>query len=456
MSTTRVNITPYFSVLFTLLLSLDLHGQAITMTPARAWIGQFNQQIKKSKFDFTKSSNLNMALPIGKIVSDQVDLKGQFHVNELQPESDQFKVTLSIDDAVVTARNVQIQIIIQKDIGFGSATLNLNATCGAINIRLKSPQVMNGLLDKNFQVKTILESLAKEVMTTEMVGCTGIAGLDQVVQEKVVDYIQTQLMSEQIHQIMSAEINTQLSKKISELAQAYLGDVTAHPQAHIRIDESFRLWSYIGENVETLFSPDEISSIAQNTKTSVLVKKAFLEKVLSTYLNKQLAVAKISSRKTPDLGKLTCSRWAQFFVWPSLRALPKCFDMRLTSRALEIKLVDPMTMKFVVKVQTWVQAPEQKKDIAYFLSTMNVSLVGLTAELTSFGGTQYPEFLAWAGHSSRMSTAPIQSAVEALLSAQVASLKSGKDADASLLMSWLKFDKIKSVQADSLSFELRN
>ncbi len=456
MNTTRVNITTYFSVLFSLLLSLDLHAQAITMTPAGTWFSQLNQQIKRSKFEFAKSSNLNMTLPAGKIVSDQVDLKGQFHINEILPDLDQMKVALSVDEAVVTARNVQFQIIIQQDIGFGSATLNLNATCNAINMRLKSPQVINGFLDKTFQVKKIVDSLTKELITTEMIGCTQIAGLDQVVQEKVVDYIQKQLVSEQVLQLISVEMNSQLNKKINDLAQSYLGDALGNAHAHVRIDESFRLWSYLGENVETLFSPEEINSISQNSKTSILVKKAFLEKLVTIYLDRQLAASTISSHKNPDLEKLTCSRWVQFFVWPSLRALPKCFDMQISSRIKDLKLVDPLTMKFSAQVQTWVQAPEQKKDIAYFLSTVDVSLVGLTANLTSFNGTQYPTFLQWAGHSPRMSSGAIQAAVAALLSNEVAQIKSGADSNAALILSWLEFDKIRSIQADSLSFELKN
>lgn len=457
MRKTRVKITSSISVLFILLLSLDLQAQAITMAPVGTWLRQLGDLIKNSSSEFEKKSNLNIDLPGGKIVSDQLTLKARYHVADLQSELKQFKLALSIDNAEVIAKNVQIQVLINQDLGFGSATLNLNATCSAIAVHLKTPQILNAYLNKNFQVEKIVGNISNNDLKTELVGCTEIAGLDQMIQDKVINYIQNQLVSQQLHQVLSEQIDIQLNEKINKLIKNYLGDaILTSPAAHIRIDEDFRLWTYFGENAENQFSKEEINSISENTKKSVLVKKLFLEKIILSYLDKQLAATPISSQRMTDLQKLTCSRWTQFFIWPSLMALPKCFDMHLISRVKSLKLLDPRTMKFTVKIQTWVQAPAQQQQIAYFISNVEVSLISMSAEINDFRGKQNPEFLNWAGYSSRMSSKPLRAALQQFLSNKVIQIKNNKDPDTNLVLSWLKFEKIKSLTEDSLSFQLKN
>lgn len=451
---TRVNIISTISVLFVLLLSLDLRAQVVIMSPAQIWMKRLLQEAKKTPYNFENSSNLNISLPIGKIVSEQVKLAGQFQVADLKTELDQVKLTLNIDNAVALAKNVQIQVSIEKDLGFGSATINLNASCEAISMQLKKPQALVANLDHSLKIQALTENVSEDMIETKMIGCTAISGLDQAIQDKVMEYVRTQLLSQQFHQLLSAELSTQLGKKMTDVAQSFFANTPSLQPLQFRIDDQFRLWMFLGENSEKTFSSEEINLISANSQTTVLIKKGFLEKTLQQALDEQLKLANVTSKTIIELQKLTCSRWIQFFVWPSLRALPKCFEMDLISRAKEVKLVDLESLKFAVQVQTWVKAPEQNKDIAYFLSDSEVLLASSAINIKNFSGKQYPEFLNWSGHSSRMPTSQIQAAVQALLSKKMIDLQQNKNTNVSKILSWLQPKKSKAVGLDSLSFQI--
>ncbi len=453
---TRVSIISYISVLFVLLLSLDLRAQVVTMSPAAIWMKRLLQEAKKTPYNFENSSNLNISLPFGKVVSEQVKLAGQFQVADLKTELDQVKLTLNIDNAVALAKNVQIQVSIEKDLGFGSATINLNATCEAISMQLRKPQVLVANLDQALQVQGLSENFAADMIETKMIGCTAISGLDQAIQDKVMEYVRTQLLSQQFHQLLSAELSSQLGKKMAGLAQSFFADMPSLRPLHFRIDKQFRLWLFLGEDSEKFFSSDEINSISTNSQTTVLIKKEFLEMTLQQALDEQLKLANVTSKLATELQKITCSRWVQFFIWPSLRALPKCFEMELISRAKEVKFLDLKSLKFAVQVQTWVKAPEQNKDIAYFLSNSEISLASATVDIKNFSGKHFPEFLSWSGHSSRMPTSQIQGAVQALLSNKMTDLQKNKSTNVSLILSWLQPKKSKAVGSSSLSFQIKD
>ncbi len=451
-----IKILSSFSVSLVLLLSLDLNAQVVSMSPAAVWMSQLNKNIQKLTYDIAKSSQLNVSLPNGKVSSDQVDIRGHFQLQQVQPELNQLKAAVSIHNLDVTAKNVQIQMTVEKDLGFGSATLNLNATCAAVTMHLREPQPLYALIDKSLQVLQISETIPGSAFEMIMTGCTAIAGLDQAIQEKVFEYVRTQFMSQEIHQTVSAELNLQLNKKINDLAKMYLSQSIANPTVHIKIDDQLRLWAYLGNDVEKLFSADDLSAIGANLKTTVLIKKAFLENTILNYLNGKVTAAPIFSSKTPQLRSLTCSRWSQFFAWPSLMSLPKCFEMKIISKVKDLKLTDVKTMKFAVKAETWAQAEKQNKDIAYFSSKINFSLVSMKPSLTSFIGQQFPSFLDWARSSDRMPTSQIASAFETYLIQQMAYLKSSQDPNTNLILAWLKFEKVTAIGVDSLSFQLKN
>ena len=451
-----IKILSSLSVFFVLLLSLDLRAQAISMSPVAVWVNELNKNIQRFTYDLTKTSQLNVSLPNGKITSDQVDWGGHFQLQQVQPELNQLKAAVSIQNLQVIAKNVQIQISIEKDLGFGSATLHLNATCAAITMHLKEPQPLYALIDKSLQVLQISETIPSSAFEMIMTGCTEIAGLDQAIQEKVLDYVRTQLMTQEIHQVVSREINLQLNKKINELAKTYLSQSISNPTVSVKIDDQLRLWAYLGENTEKLFSIEEISAISSNSKTTVLIKKVFLENTILNYLNSKVSAEPIFSSQTPQLKSLTCSRWSQFFAWPSLMALPKCFEMKIISRVKNLKLIDLKSMKFLINTETWAQAEKQHKDIAYFSSKINFSLEAMKPNLISFTGQQFPDFLNWSRASNRMPTSQIGSAFETFLSHHMTNLKLSQDPQTNLILSWLKFEKVSAVGMDSVSFQLKD
>lgn len=403
MRSNRIKLPIVISAFLLLVLSPDLLAQALVMSPQQQWIPQLVRVTKESALDFTKESQINLIRPESKITSEHVRFSGKVQLQGLSPEfsTQQFKLELKLQAAHLVAKNLSIHIALHKDIGFGSATLNLNIQCEAIEISLKQPQSIQAALDRNFQVKELATLFSEDTFETSLVGCTQIAGLDQALQEKVLLFVREQIISKQLHQIISDEFGKYLQRKISG-------------RGTFRVDEQFRLWTTLGET-EPAFTPDEIAAIADNKMTSMLVRKSTVEKQIQSQLNAEILKHPILSKDNKDLQKLTCSRWAQFFAWPSLMALPKCFNLKITSEVQDVKLADLSTMNFSFSLKSWALAPDQRKNIAFFFTRGQVSLIQQNSRINDLSGKQFPEFLQWAQRSKRISTQMIKTALQNFL-----------------------------------------
>lgn len=442
MTLTRIKLPYYISAFLTLVLSPDLVAQALVMSPSQQWIPQLINVANPIVLEYEKISQLNLTLSEGKIISDHVGFTGRFKLQDLSPEltTQLFKLELVLENAEVVAKNVSIQISTSRDLGFGSATINLNVQCAAISIHLKYPQHVSAALDKSLNVAAVSATIKNDALDTVLSGCTAISGLDQAIQEKVLQFIKEQIINEQIHRSISEEIAKQLAKKLSTIGR-------------VVIDDQFRLWTFLGSTTEQTFSAEETASIANNSATSMLVKKSYVESLVKDQLNLAMAKNPVLSKLDTGLQKITCSRWAQFFAWPSLMSLPKCFDLKIISQINEVKLLDPEKLNFSFKLNSWAIAPEQKKDIAFFMTTAQVSLMEKSISVSDLVAKQYPDFLSWARQSGRISTKIIKSSLQKLLSEKLLLLSNNQDKEK--LLNLLDMQNAKSINAETLSIQLK-
>ncbi len=441
MRITRIKLPHYISAFLTLVLSPDLLAQALVMSPAQQWIPQLINAANPVVFEYEKVSQLNLTLPEGKIISDHVGFTGRFKLQNLTPElsTQLFKLELVLDNAEVLAKNVSIQISMNRDLGFGSATINLNVQCAAISIHLKQPQVVSASLDKSLNITNVSASLKNDVLDTALSGCTQISGLDQAVQEKVLQFVRKQIINEHVHRSLSEVLSKQFAKKLAMLGRTV-------------IDDQFRLWTFLGNATDQTFTQDETASVANNVVTSMLVKKSYIESLVKDQLNSEIEKHPVLSKLDAGLQKITCSRWAQFFAWPSLMALPKCFNLKIVSQINEVKLIDPVKMSFSFKLNSWATAPEQRKDIAYFATTAQISLMQNTSDISELSAKQYPDFLSWAKQSGRISTKLIKASLQNLLADKLSVFS--KNQNKEKLVNLLDVQNSKFITAETLAVQL--
>src|SRR3989338_502664 len=452
MRITKIHLSHIISVFILSFLSLDMHAEALMMSPENHWLPALNANVKQFVFEFEKSTHLSLNLPQGKIISDQVDFVGRFSMTSLASGAQGFDLAFIIENAEVLAKNVQIHLSMTQDLGFGSATINLNVQCAAISIRAKKTQPMQAVLDRQFAVQAFRLNLSKDDIETNLIGCNSITGLDGAVQAKAIEFIQAQVVNAELHKALNVEISQQLNKKLSEFGRA-LPILENTMSLKAQVDTENRLWIMAEEAAEgERFTPTEIEMASSSAKPVILIKKTYIEKMLLKYLNFEFEKEPIFSKFNSGLQKLTCSRWSQFFAWPSLMALPKCFNMEMRSKLQDVKLIDPAQMRFSLTLQSWSKAVDQNKDIAYFSAGATISLIDMAADVKTLSGRHYPEFISWSGKSSRISMSLIKSALQDFVNVKLGEMQKNEKQAAKI--SIFNFKKSKIISPDTLMLQL--
>ncbi len=422
------------------------------VSPASRWIPALNRNIKAFVYEFEKNSQLSLVIPNGKIQSEDVSVVGRFRLSNISPEfsTNHFNVDFQIENAEILAKNVKIQILMDQDLGFGLAHVKLDVQCAAISVQAMTSQKLFAVLDGNLKVKNINTDLRNESLKTNLVGCTAVTGLDQAIQEKILKYIQAQIINEQLHQFLSDEISMQLTKKLNELASSILSDVENLQPLKYSIDEKLNLWI---TPTKSPFNTDEMAGISDSKVTALLIKKEFLEKLILQRVNQEFEKKPLYSNLNSGLQKLTCSRWSQFLTWPALMSLPKCFNLEIDSKLEEVKLLDPTTMNFKFSLKSMASAVNQKKNIAVFNTTSHVTFSTMVSEITALKAKHFPDFLSWSGGSSRISTGIIQSVLQTGLTQELQKLKLNETKIR--LFNLFDVQKARLINAETLLIQLK-
>jgi len=420
MNNLKHKITYAFSVLVLSVLSPDLYAQSVAVVPSQVWLTKLNQSVSQSPNDFIQATSINFLN--NQVVSDQVTVSGQFKI--LQVHSDLQNGLLNADvvlnKAQAQVNNLQIHIVTQQDLGFGSATINLNAVCSSVLVSVKAAEQINVQIDRNFLVQHVQTNFDKLILETRLEGCNSMAGLQDEIQNQVLQVVKSQVFETQLKQILTDQISKQINQKVQGIAAYFIESKSQNSNVKLSLDQQNKLWVYLGESAQTAFTAAELAQLSQSDKPAALVRKDQLEKSLLANLNAQVSKSPIISKGNESLEKLTCSRFVQFFVWPALKAFPKCFTMQIISKIKDIKLTDVSRLKFTVVSGSWAQAKEPLKNIAYFTMNTDIALKPSRVRLNSFTGQHDPDFLKWSGRSSRISTGLMKSTLEDYLESQIA------------------------------------
>lgn len=445
--------------------SPDLHAEgslaavskvdAIAFAPSQIWLSQLKIQLENAKLDLDQQvDNFGYALPDGSVrfVSERVNMATGFQSKVIASNFDNSAVQLSLrlDSAKVSASNFNLEAIIQKDLGFGSATLKLDMHCDAVELNLKNSNPVSAEVKIDhgqFSVNQLAWDLRSSQIETKLVGCKEVAGFDQLLKEQIQQYIEKSLVIDSLQQLVNQKMNGLVQQKIAAILAEIVKKLKIADGQKYQFDEKNNLWIFSGTNLQQIFTPEEITRIRVSQKAALLIKKQNLESFAKNAINDLLKNNTIVSKTIDGINRLTCSRLIQTFVWPSLKSLSKCFEMKIQNQVQNLNITDFANLGFEIKVGSW--ASGEGHQIAYFESSLAAQLIKSQVEMKAFKGQSNPDFVRWSGRSKRISTNMIQPSLEDLLRWSVAQLKENPT-----LKLIQKNTKLNLVGADTLIIEV--
>ncbi len=428
---------------------------AIAFAPSQIWLSQLKSQLENAKLDLNQQvENFGYSIPDGTIrfVSERVNMSTHFQTKVIASNFDSGAIHLSlrIDSAKVSANNFNLEAIIQKDLGFGSATLKLDMHCDAIELNLKNGNPVSADLKIDhgiFSVNQLAWDLRNSQIETKLIGCKEVAGFDQLLKEQIQQYIEKSLVIDSLQQLVNQKMNGLVQQKIAAMLSEIIKKLKVAEGQKYQFDEKSNLWIFSGTNLEHTFTPDEMGRIKASQKPALLIKKQNLEIYAKEAINNLLKSKTLSSNSIDGMNRLTCSRFIQTFVWPSLKSLSKCFEMKIQNQVQDLRITDLANLAFDIKVGSWASGEDHQ--IAYFESFLGARLMRSEVEMKSFKGQSNPDFVRWSGRSKRISTGMIQPSLEDLLQWSVAKLK-----DNSVLKLIQKNTKLNLIGKDTIIIEV--
>lgn len=428
---------------------------AIAFAPSQIWLSYLKTQLENVKLDLDQQlDNYSFSTADGTIhfVSERVTFDTQFQSKVVASSFDNTTIQLSLrlESAKVLANNFNLQAVIQKDLGFGSATLKLDMHCDSVELGLKNSNPISAEVKTDqgqFSVNQLSWDLRSSQIDTKLVGCKEVSGFDQLLKDQIQQYIEKSLVMDSLQQLVNQKMNGLVHQKITAMLATVVQKLKVAENQKYQFDDKNNLWIYSGQNLEQVFTPAEITRIKASQKPALLIKKQSLEAYAKDSINDLLKSNEVSSKKVEGINRLTCSRLIQTFVWPSLKSLNKCFEMKIQNQVQSLSITDLANLSLELKVGSW--ASGEGRQIAYFESSMSARLMQSYVGITHFKGQSDPEFIRWSGRSKRISTSLIQPSLDGLLEWSVLQIK-----DNSIIKMIQKNTKLNLVGSDTLLIEV--
>lgn len=360
--------------------------------------------------------------------SDRVSISSTLKTNLIKSSDNKnLRVQLSMIETKVVAENLNLNIVIQKDLGFGTATLRLHYQCQSLNIAVKnqSPMEISAEINQGqISAQSLDWDLSQNSSEINLVGCSGTAGLDQQIKVQVDQFLKNKMINEVLQRLINQKVNKIVAQNLTETLSQYQKEFNVGNNLKQHFDENNNLWIESGLEPLKTFTAAEISSIKSQSEISILIKKENLERLVQEKLNEILITKDLSSLTSSELTKLTCSRWTQTFVWPALKSLNKCFELVIQNRVKKINLSSIDSKQFELQMESWAKGEQQY--LAYFSSSLKVSSQQLAVDVQSFSAQANPDFVKASGRSSRISTKLLQSAIEPWLAQTIKKFSEGE------------------------------
>lgn len=428
---------------------------AIAFAPSQVWLSYLKTQIQNAKLDLDQQLDqfsYSAQDPQISFVSERVNLVAQFQSKIVASNFDNsaLQLSLKLDAAKVSASNFNLEVLIQKDLGFGSATLKLDMHCDGVEVGLKNanPVLAEVKIDQGqFSVSQLSWDLRHSQVETKLLGCKEVAGFDQTLKDQIQQNIEKSFVIEALQQMVNQKINGIVQQKMSAFLLQIVEKIKIAQNQKIQFDEKNNLWIHSGNSIESSFSPEELYKIKSSQKPALLIKKQNLEAFAKDSINDILKSNTLSSKSIDGLSRLTCSRWIQTFVWPSLKSLNKCFEMKIQTQVQSLTITDLASLDLNLQVGAW--ASGEGRQIAYFESKLNGRLMQSFVEMNSLKGQANPDFVRWSGRSKRISTSMIEPSLGQLLKWGVSQLKEN-----SVLKLIQKNTKLNLIGSDTVLIEV--
>ncbi len=429
--------TVLISAILVLVHSPELNAQGVQTPPAKLdavafapyalWITQLKSQIQNSKVEVTQQlDNSSYSNPDGSIqfVSERVNLDTHFISNMIENNQSGLQLNFTLQQATIQLSNFNLVALVQKDLGFGSATLKLDMHCDAITLNLKNanPIVAQVNIEAGkFGLAQLGWDLQNTTIETQLTGCKEVAGFDQLLKEQIQENLQQSYVLGSLRHMIDEKMNPLINEKIAAQLKSYIQKFKIGIDANHKIDHKNNLWVYSGEKLDQVFTSEEINYIEASTKPAMLIKKKNLESFAQSSINNLLKNNTLSSNTFSDMKHLTCSRFIQTFVWPSLKSLSKCFEMKIQTQIHSLAITDMKSLSLGFTLGAW--ASGEGHQIAYFESGLSAQVKQAVVEMNSFEGRSDPDFIKWSGRSKRISTGMIEPALQSLLDSTIKKLK---------------------------------
>ncbi|MBC7742696.1 MAG: hypothetical protein H7061_10890 [Bdellovibrionaceae bacterium] len=419
-------------VLYAETLPQSLPAQAVAFIPFAKLISKVKETFSTQSFNFSDSlPGFQSQSSDGRVqvVSERIDLAVQLQMKSIsnaQPNA--LNLQMQLQNASAAAHNLNLVIAIRQDIGFGVATMTYNMQCQEAQLQLNNRNSISA--DVLFQQghatsPAIVWDLSNTEISTTLVGCNEIPGLEDEIKVQIKNLIQQSFILDGIKNLVNANLDKVINEKLGQQIEAYAKNLNLSQAPSHSFDEKSNLWLFSSADVVNLFQASELAELGRSTTPSLLVKKSGIETMLKTALNQYLASATISSKTTSGLDRLTCSRFVQFFVWPALRSLNRCFEMTIQNRVKKVAITNLKNLEMSIELQSW--AAGDNKNLAYASGLVSIKPLEVSAYLSNFDLRQDPGFTSWSGRSSYISSNTLKKALQSLMNTTLEVL-SKKDA----------------------------
>lgn len=394
--------------------------EAVVFIPFTKLFTELKTSFSGQTFDFKDSvASFRTQTSDGaiQIASDRIDLRANVLARSLdQTNKQNLTLGLSLQQTDILAQNIAIDVSVRKDLGFGWATLRLNVQCQQLKLGLSNPNPIQAKIVMNSGAAGVSQidwDLSATSVTAELIGCNDVPGFDAELKNQVKEFLQQSFAIEAARKLVNSKLNSLLRERISAELAKLAARYAIETQNTFAFDSLNNLWVYSSGITSESFSSNEISSLGRSLKTAMLIKKSSAEEMIKMNINNYLIKNTISSKSFAGLSQITCSRFVQFFAWPALRKLSKCFDLQIKNQVESVQIENLNPLEMNVKLSSW--ASGEGHNLAYFATHLLVSPFANSAQVRSIFAQQDPQFTKWSGQSSRISTSLIKTPLQDLL-----------------------------------------
>ena len=331
------------------------------------------------------------------------------------------QVQIDTQDLKLTAENFDFTAIVTRDLGFGLAKIRINVNCASVQIESLRPisvQAAIGFSKDSMTFANFSFGLTPEALKVNFNGCNEVGGFDQLLKAELVQTIKNGFFTNAVQDILNQKARLWLIERMDEAINSTLKKYNVSNDVHANIDQDGDLWIISNQTSGNQLSQVDLDDIKKLQKPVMVLSKATIEKEVGLAINQKLSMVQISSDTVAGLRKISCSRFYQFFLWPSLMSLDKCFPLQFVNRASSVKLIDVEKLNFEIKIDSWAQngkGTNPNRDLAFFQTQFQTEILTGRSRLLNFGAKSYQAFVDWARSSSRISTRFMKSSIETVL-----------------------------------------